>query len=163
MFQISLACPDQAEAQNHWQPLGSLKAVGTLASPPSYAYSISIAQAHVVCPSGCKGKVYPGIQAYSRQEVKDYPESPQLVEEISKRSERTEVLRVWGRATGTGDVKDSTKRPTESTNLGPRGLTGLNHQPKSIHWLDQVPRHLCSRCTAWSSFGSFNNWNWGCL
>ena len=31
---------------------------------------------------------------------------------------------------------DSTKRPTESTNLNPWGSHSQNHQPKNIHWLD---------------------------
>lgn len=33
----------------------------------------------------------------------------------------------------------------------------LNHKPKRMHGLDQGPRHICSRCTAWSSCGSPTN------
>jgi hypothetical protein len=38
---------------------------------------------------------------------------------------------------------DSTKRPTESTNLNPWGFQSLNHQPKTRHGLDLGPLHLC--------------------
>ena len=47
--------------------------------------------------------------------------------------------------------------PTESTSMGPWGLTGLNYQPKSMQWLDVGPIHVCNRCAAWSSCGFTNN------
>ena len=44
-----------------------------------------------------------------------------------------------------GGVKDTTRRPTESTNLDPWELTE-NHQPKSTQGLDLGPLHTWSRC-----------------
>jgi hypothetical protein len=46
-------------------------------------------------------------------------------------------------------VKDTIRRPTESTNLG-LWVPRLNHQSKSIHRLDLGPLHI-RRCVAWSS------------
>jgi hypothetical protein len=44
--------------------------------------------------------------------------------------------RVVGMTEGPEGDKNSTQRPTESTNLDPWGSQNLNHQPKSIHRLD---------------------------
>ena len=46
--------------------------------------------------------------------------------------------RVGGRTEGPRGDKNSTGRPTESTNLDPWGSQRLNHQPKNIHELDLV-------------------------
>ena len=45
------------------------------------------------------------------------------------------------------------------------GSQRLNHQPKDMPWLDLGPLHICSRCAAWSSCGSPNNWSgdYSCL
>jgi hypothetical protein len=48
----------------------------------------------------------------------------------------------WGdriQQAGEGDVKDTTRRPTESTNLGPGGSSQrLTHQPKNMHMMNQM-------------------------
>ena len=47
-----------------------------------------------------------------------------------KSGDRTEQL---------GGVKDTTRRPTESTNLGPWGSEKLRYQPGNMQELEQVP------------------------
>jgi hypothetical protein len=47
--------------------------------------------------------------------------------------------------------KNSTERPTESTNLDPGGSQKLNNQAKNILGLNLGLPHICSRCAAWSS------------
>ena len=43
--------------------------------------------------------------------------------------------------------RNSTGRPTESTNLDPWGFQRLNHQPKNIHRLDLgLPTHMQQMC-----------------
>jgi hypothetical protein len=69
--------------------------------------------------------------------------------------------RVGDRIEPARGVKDTTRRPTESTNLAHGGSQRLNHQPKSIQGLDLEPLNICSRCKAWSSCGSPNNWSRG--
>jgi hypothetical protein len=39
----------------------------------------------------------------------------------------------------------------------------LNHQLKNMYGLDLYPLQILSRYAAWSSSGSPNNWNRGCL
>lgn len=51
--------------------------------------------------------------------------------------------RVKRRIEGPKEYRDSTGRPTESTNLDPWGSQSLNHQPKNIHRLDLgLPTHM---------------------
>ena len=51
--------------------------------------------------------------------------------------------RVGGRIEGPEGDRNSTGRPTESTNLDPWGSQRLNHQPKNIHRLDLgLPAHM---------------------
>ena len=54
--------------------------------------------------------------------------------------------RVVGRIAGLKRDRNSTKRPTESTNLDSWGFQRLQNQAKSIHKLDLVATHLSS-CT----------------
>jgi hypothetical protein len=50
--------------------------------------------------------------------------------------------RIEGRIIGPRGNRNSTERPTESTNLDPWVSQRLNHQPKSIHGLDLgLPKH----------------------
>ena len=42
-------------------------------------------------------------------------------------------------------VKDTTRKPTKSTTLGPQRLTNTESSPKSMHEPDLEPLHLC-RC-----------------
>ena len=58
---------------------------------------------------------------------------------------------------GTQEDRDSTGRPTESSNLDFGGSQRLNHQLKIKHRLD--PLHICSRCAGWSSCWFPNNWS----
>jgi hypothetical protein len=62
--------------------------------------------------------------------------------------------RIRGRIVDPEGDRNSTGRPTESTNLNSWGSQRLNHQPMNIHGLD-----LCIRCAAWSSCVSPNNWS----
>jgi hypothetical protein len=51
--------------------------------------------------------------------------------------------RIGGRIAGPKGDKNSTRRPTESTNLDPWGSQRLNQQPKNIHGLDLgLPTHM---------------------
>jgi hypothetical protein len=59
--------------------------------------------------------------------------------------------RIRRRIAGPKGDRNSTERPTESTNLDPWVSQRLNHQPKNIHRLDLGFPHICSRCIAWSS------------
>ena len=59
--------------------------------------------------------------------------------------------------------RNSTGRPTESTNLGLWGSQSLNHQPRAYKGWTWVFLYMCSRYAAWSSYGSSNNWSRGCL
>ena len=59
----------------------------------------------------------------------------------------------------TGGAQDPTGTPTESTNLGPQGLTETKPL-KSIQGLDLgtlVAQHICSVCATWTLFVSPNN------
>lgn len=49
-------------------------------------------------------------------------------------------------------VKDTTKRPTETTNLAPWGLTETQSQGKKRQVLELGPLHICSRCSDWYSY-----------
>ena len=60
-------------------------------------------------------------------------------------------------------VKDTTRRPTESTNLGTWKLTETEPPTKEHAGLGLGPLCICSRCTAYSSFGSPSNWSRVCL
>jgi hypothetical protein len=63
--------------------------------------------------------------------------------------------RIGGMISGPKEDRNSTKRPTESTNLDLWGSQSLKHQPKSMHNLDLgLPPYIYSRCAAWSSCGS---------
>jgi hypothetical protein len=60
----------------------------------------------------------------------------------------------WERIEGPKENRDSTRKPTDSTNLDYWEFQRLNHQPKSKHGLylpPPCPLHICSRYTAWSS------------
>ena len=45
----------------------------------------------------------------------------------------------WGKNGGPQEEGNSTKRPTELTNLNPWGSQSQNHKPKSVHGLDLGP------------------------
>ena len=50
--------------------------------------------------------------------------------------------RIGGRIMGPGGDRNSTGRPTKSTNLDPWGSHSLNHQPENIHRLNPgLPTH----------------------
>ena len=75
--------------------------------------------------------------------------------------------RVRGRTEVLGGQTDSTRRPTESTNLDSQGLP--ENQPPTKEQARAGPRDpgLCSRCAAWSSSRSppklgegLNQWIW---
>ena len=72
-------------------------------------------------------------------------------------------VRVWNRTEQSGEAKNTTRRPIESTNLGPWGLTET--EPPTTEHTGTGPRTPlhCNRREAWSSCGSPNNWNRGCL
>jgi hypothetical protein len=70
--------------------------------------------------------------------------------------------RVGGRTEGPRGDKNSTGRPTESTNLDPWGSQRLNIHRMDLMSLSPIP-DICSRCAAWSSCGSPNNWRRACL
>jgi hypothetical protein len=76
---------------------------------------------------------------------------------------------VWGalwkrgrRIEGARVVKDTTRRPTESTHLCPWGLTEIE-SPTREYGLDLSHLHISSRCAAWSLCGPCNNWIRGYL
>jgi hypothetical protein len=71
--------------------------------------------------------------------------------------------RIGGNISDPRGDRNSTGRPTESTNLDSWGSQRLNHQSNNIHGLDLSPQHICSRFAAWSSWGSPNNWSRGGL
>jgi hypothetical protein len=50
--------------------------------------------------------------------------------------------------------RNSTGRPTKSTNLDPWGSQILNHQPENIHGQNPGLPHMCNKCAACSSCGS---------
>jgi hypothetical protein len=60
-------------------------------------------------------------------------------------------------------VKDSTRRPTVSNNLGPWGLTEPQPPPGSMEEIDLDLLHICNKCAAWSSCGCPNKWSRGYL
>jgi hypothetical protein len=64
---------------------------------------------------------------------------------------------------GVRGVKDTTRRPTVHQLEAHGDSQRLNDQPKSMYGLDLGPLHLCSRCAAWFSCWSPNNWRRGCL
>jgi hypothetical protein len=43
-----------------------------------------------------------------------------------------------------------TRKPTESTNLGPQGLIETEVPPESIQGTDLGPLHRCNSCGVWS-------------
>lgn len=45
---------------------------------------------------------------------------------------------------GTGGVKNTIRRRTETNNLGPWGLTETEPQTKEHSWTDLAPLHICS-------------------
>jgi hypothetical protein len=58
---------------------------------------------------------------------------------------------IWkkgGRIGGARGVKDTTRKITESTNLGHKGSQRLEHQPKSMHGTDLGSLNMFNRCTA---------------
>ena len=68
-----------------------------------------------------------------------------------------------GRIEGVRGVKDTLRRPTEPTNLGPWGLTEIEPLIKEQSGTGpRSPAHI-SRCAAWSTCGSPNSWSRGCL
>ena len=73
--------------------------------------------------------------------------------------------RLYGRAEEGLQAPEGTGTPQEDQQsqltwtLG--GSQRLNHQPKSIHGLDLVLPCICSKCPAWSSCDSPNNWSGG--
>lgn len=69
---------------------------------------------------------------------------------------------VGDRSGQTRGVKDITRRPTQSANLGPWELTETEAPTKEhVSGLDLGSLHNCNSYAAWSSFGSLNNWNRG--
>jgi hypothetical protein len=63
-----------------------------------------------------------------------------------------------------GQGKDSTRRPTESTNLGLWGLTETEPSTKEHVWTGPRPPYTYySSCAAWSSYGPPNNCSGGCV
>jgi hypothetical protein len=60
-----------------------------------------------------------------------------------------------GRIEGARGVKDTIRKPTESTNLGPWGLMEtelpVSMEPGSINEMDLGPPHICSSFAAGSS------------
>ena len=57
----------------------------------------------------------------------------------------------------------STGRATESTNLDPCKLPETEPPSKENTWAGpSAPAPIHSRCTAWSSCESANNWSWDC-
>jgi len=71
--------------------------------------------------------------------------------------------RIGGRIAGPQGDRNSTERPTQSTNLDPRGSQSLNFQSKNIHRLYLgLPAHMQqmrSLVFRWVR----NNWNRGSL
>jgi hypothetical protein len=68
--------------------------------------------------------------------------------------------KLGGRIVEAKGDKDSTARPTESTNLELWGSYYLNHQPKNIHRLDLgQPAHMLPICSL--TFTVLNNWSEG--
>jgi hypothetical protein len=66
--------------------------------------------------------------------------------------------RMEGRIAGSKGDRNSTGRPTVSTNLDPWGSQSLNHQLKSIHEQDlglSAHMEMCSLVFMWV----LNNWN----
>ena len=59
--------------------------------------------------------------------------------------------RVGGKINKPGRDKDSTRSPSESTNLDPYKLLETEYQPKSIQGLDLYSPQIHSRCAVWSS------------
>ena len=57
--------------------------------------------------------------------------------------------RVEDRIEQTRRVKDTTRRPTKSTNLGPLGLRDGTTNQKSMQGLDLGPLHICSLVFMW--------------
>jgi hypothetical protein len=56
-----------------------------------------------------------------------------------------------------------TRLPTESTNLGPWGLTENKYQPKSMNGLNLGYLHICSRYECWSLYVPCNDESVGYL
>lgn len=59
--------------------------------------------------------------------------------------------RVVDRIEQAREVKDATRRCTESTNLSHAGSTGLGYQPRGLHRLDLEPLNLWMGCADWFS------------
>jgi hypothetical protein len=59
----------------------------------------------------------------------------------------------WGDK-GARGIKDITRRPTESANLGPKGLTETELSTKVDTWASSLgPLYIYNRCVAWSLCG----------
>jgi hypothetical protein len=72
--------------------------------------------------------------------------------------------RAGKRIEGPSGDKNSTRRPTESTNLDPWELPETESATKGHTWArprPPSPLHICSRCAAWSSYRAPNNWTGG--
>jgi hypothetical protein len=55
----------------------------------------------------------------------------------------------WGgRIEGTRGIKNTKRKPIESTNLGHRDSQRLNHQPKSMRRMGLGQSHIYNRCVA---------------
>ena len=65
--------------------------------------------------------------------------------------------RPWYRIKRVGRVKNTTRRPTESTHWRTWGLTETEHQIKDHAEVGPSAAHMCSRYSAWSSCGFPNN------
>jgi hypothetical protein len=70
--------------------------------------------------------------------------------------------RVGGRIEGPEWDRNSTGRPTESTNLDLWSSQRLSHQPKNIPRLERGPWHVCNRHAVQCPCGASNNWSGGC-
>ena len=50
-----------------------------------------------------------------------------------------------GRIERAREVKDTTRKPIESTNMGIQGLTETDRQPESMHGTDLAPRCIFNK------------------
>jgi hypothetical protein len=65
-----------------------------------------------------------------------------------------------GRIEGARGIKDTTRKPAESTHLGPWGLTETEPPSREHAWdrlsLPHPHTHICNKCAVWSPYGSPN-------
>ena len=79
---------------------------------------------------------------------------PELRESCGRLGDTSEQVR---------GVKDTKRRPTDSTNLGPWGLTEARPPTRERAGVNLDPLHFCKAWVAWSSCGTPDKWSRGYL